>query len=361
MNRIVIIGNGFDLAHGLKTKYEDFIFDYFKTAFKSCYENPNGIYKDELMELTRDSTAMLHDKFKNISDILEHPYIYFEKASIFQAHLKDKSYYHVKYKSPFFAKIITNKNWTDVESAYFEYLINLTTKENNVNQQLENFHKEFDELKSKLITYLEQIEFLNNEDNPKSKKELIDNCFLTIRDIDFDTHFKAIPNFNFKLEKVYFINFNYTNLLEKYLPKGREDGEKYHLTYIHGKLSDKENIVFGYGDDTHPYYKELEYLNDNEVLSKMKSFYYPANSDYIDLINFIESNIFDVQVIGHSLGVSDRVLLKTIFENKNCILISLFHQGKDSHFRKRIALSRHFDNKLIMRNKIKPYDEMDEM
>lgn len=24
MNRLVLIGNGFDLAHGLKTRYEDF-------------------------------------------------------------------------------------------------------------------------------------------------------------------------------------------------------------------------------------------------------------------------------------------------------------------------------------------------
>lgn len=27
MNRLVIIGNGFDLAHGLKTGYRDFILD----------------------------------------------------------------------------------------------------------------------------------------------------------------------------------------------------------------------------------------------------------------------------------------------------------------------------------------------
>lgn len=25
MNRLIIVGNGFDLAHGLKTKYSDFI------------------------------------------------------------------------------------------------------------------------------------------------------------------------------------------------------------------------------------------------------------------------------------------------------------------------------------------------
>ena len=30
MNRIIIVGNGFDLAHGLKTKYEDFINWYWK-------------------------------------------------------------------------------------------------------------------------------------------------------------------------------------------------------------------------------------------------------------------------------------------------------------------------------------------
>lgn len=30
MNKIILIGNGFDLAHGLKTSYEDFIYWYWK-------------------------------------------------------------------------------------------------------------------------------------------------------------------------------------------------------------------------------------------------------------------------------------------------------------------------------------------
>lgn len=34
MNRLVIIGNGFDLAHGLKTKYEDFIDWYWVNRMK---------------------------------------------------------------------------------------------------------------------------------------------------------------------------------------------------------------------------------------------------------------------------------------------------------------------------------------
>ena len=50
MNRIIIIGNGFDLAHGLKTKYEDFIDWYQKEwveKLKNCY-NDNA--SDELCE-----------------------------------------------------------------------------------------------------------------------------------------------------------------------------------------------------------------------------------------------------------------------------------------------------------------------
>ena len=34
MNRLVLIGNGFDLAHGLKTSYEDFIYWYFSIFIK---------------------------------------------------------------------------------------------------------------------------------------------------------------------------------------------------------------------------------------------------------------------------------------------------------------------------------------
>ena len=30
MNRIILIGNGFDLAHGLKTSYKNFLDDYWQ-------------------------------------------------------------------------------------------------------------------------------------------------------------------------------------------------------------------------------------------------------------------------------------------------------------------------------------------
>ena len=39
MNRIVLIGNGFDLAHGLKTSYADFIYWYWKRRITGLIDN----------------------------------------------------------------------------------------------------------------------------------------------------------------------------------------------------------------------------------------------------------------------------------------------------------------------------------
>jgi hypothetical protein len=78
------------------------------------------------------------------------------------------------------------------------------------------------------------------------------------------------------------------------------------------------------------------------------------------VLDKLDSRPYEVVVVGHSLGLSDRVLLKTIFEHKNCIVIKLFHRGsKPNHIQKRISLSRHMDKKLEMRGKIIPYNEQD--
>jgi hypothetical protein len=39
MNRLIIIGNGFDLAHGIKTSYHDFILDYLKERLLAALDD----------------------------------------------------------------------------------------------------------------------------------------------------------------------------------------------------------------------------------------------------------------------------------------------------------------------------------
>lgn len=131
---------------------------------------------------------------------------------------------------------------------------------------------------------------------------------------------------------------------------------------IHGSLNNPESIIFGYGDDSNKHYQDLEDEDNEEYLKNIKAFHYPNEPHYIDLINALYEQEFDVFVIGHSLGLSDRVLLKTIFEHENCKAIKLFHRGsKASQFSKRVALSRHFSDKIKMRSKIVDYSDEDKM
>lgn len=57
MNRIILIGNGFDLAHGLPTRYEDFINWYWKKRVDSFTGNLTPISEDCLcsIKITSDN------------------------------------------------------------------------------------------------------------------------------------------------------------------------------------------------------------------------------------------------------------------------------------------------------------------
>ena len=84
---------------------------------------------------------------------------------------------------------------------------------------------------------------------------------------------------------------------------------------IHGRLDDESSVIFGYGDEVDSYYKRMEDLNENELLRHAKSFGYFKNHNYRKLISFLASDKYEVWIAGHSCGLSDRVMLKKIFEH----------------------------------------------
>jgi hypothetical protein len=167
-------------------------------------------------------------------------------------------------------------------------------------------------------------------------------------------------DFNEKGEKL-FLCFNYTRTLElytKYIPAPNK------LIYIHGKLDDSSNpIIFGYGDEMDTHYEKIENLNNNEFLKNIKSFWYFQTPNYQDVIRFLQSGYFIVKIFGHSCGLSDRILLNTIFEHKNCHAIKIYHYEKslteNDYFEKTQEISRHFkaSKKGEMRLKIVPIDK----
>jgi hypothetical protein len=109
-------------------------------------------------------------------------------------------------------------------------------------------------------------------------------------------------------------------------------------------------------------------------LWNIKSFKYPRTNNYHKILAFIDDAgssdeplelnppSFDVQIVGHSCGLSDKTLLRTIFESENCIGIKAFHYKEDKqeaieeHFYKGIAISRHFKDKPSFREKFQTFD-----
>jgi len=173
----------------------------------------------------------------------------------------------------------------------------------------------------------------------------------TLMDVNSD-------NYNDSQETM-ILNFNYTASIEQYIDIFR--GKSCETKYIHGKLNDIDNpIIFGYGDESNEYFEKIENLNNNELTRHLKSFLYLTTNNYKMLFNFLNQRNFRVYVLGHSLGLSDRLLLNNIFEHKNFELIKLYyyqHEKGDDFFYKSQELSRHFrlNSKHLMRTRVIPY------
>ncbi len=49
-NQIVLVGNGFDLAHGLKSSYRDFLLDYFVQMMLSIWDEESKTFSTSKVE-----------------------------------------------------------------------------------------------------------------------------------------------------------------------------------------------------------------------------------------------------------------------------------------------------------------------
>ena len=173
--------------------------------------------------------------------------------------------------------------------------------------------------------------------------------------------------FVYKLENnkvpnhLYFLNFNYTNTIEFYTPY-IPSNFTFDINYIHGDINNSLNpIIFGYGDEHDTDYLEIQNKQIHELLKHIKSFQYSKTSNYHHLMRFIESESFQVYVLGHSLGLSDRTMLKEIFEHDNCKSIKLFYHKKsetENDFTEKVfELANHFSDKGLMRKKLVSFDK----
>lgn len=330
MNTLYIIGNGFDLAHGLKTSYNDFLLWYLKDcAKKKIY---SITFDDKLIKLEGFGhfQDIDHYKIDSIKEIKE--FFSFNNIELIP---KSTFVRNILYKQSVY-------NWVDIEAIYFSELLLISKVERIEDQKRElikTLNIQLDFIKDKLEEYLNSLDetiIINRE---------IQSHFS--RDIN-----RRTPNL--------VLNFNYTSAIDHYI----RNSPNTQIINIHGKLCDPENpIIFGYGDEMHPEYESIERLNIDEFLVNFKSFGYLRNSNYSLLDNFINFGTYKVIILGHSCGLSDRVLLSTIFQHENCSNIEICYYKKseniNDHYEKTIRISRHFSGPMKgkMRSKIVAKDK----
>jgi hypothetical protein len=337
MNRLIIIGNGFDLAHGLKTSFKDFIADYLFNVITEFAEKDQ--YDDKLISLNYTGKGKVDLDCNFVEESLD----------LFRL-IKKSEKINFKFNSPFFQKVfnqINIANWVDIEIEYYQVL---KGNKRGMVEMVKKLNEEFLYLKEMLFKYLKRQEEGYN-------KRIYSNDLLECFNEDFNKDEMLVPYVVPKISKILFLNFNYTNILEKYFRM--TDGTK-EVNYIHGNLKgDLGEAIFGFGDEFDEHYSVIEGYNENEFFKHIKSFEYSKNQNYFTLMRFIGSGDYQVQIYGHSCGLSDRTMLNKIFENEKCKSIKIFYYGdeQDNDFIDKLNnISRHFKDKTLLREKVVPLD-----
>lgn len=407
MNRIIIVGNGFDLAHGLKTKYEDFINWYWKQCGYNLLHCSEKEMSDGLCSFKvkdRENALSWAMAFQGWHYQRDDPFVKWNEIDALNTAVNDRDYCDFSIISPLFQRICKQMSlgWVDIENEYYSMLVECKGKKD----ELERLNKDLAVIQGLLVKYLKEIQKneINEElvcDDIKSKMlapfvakdisvEAKDkwNDFLKRRynddnlkyNIEFykpldavkraktvrkslanDGQIRAmgietIPGEFLPPDMLYpncvmLLNFNYTNTADLYF-----DDEYFIINHIHGDLSLPESVIFGYGDESDDEYKRLQKINDNEYLRHIKTNRYLETPNYRDLLSFIDSAPFQVCIMGHSCGLSDKTLLNTLFEHKNCVSIKPYYyvneQGKDNYLDIVQNISRNFTNPQLMRDRV---------
>lgn len=341
MRHLYIIGNGFDLAHKLDTGYGHFIIWYLNKILKYIFDNQKSVidYEDKLMSINRE-------KLYNSDS----PLFTIEKVSDFKVRIDEfNSHSHgLKVeKSKLLEEIINKDGWADIEKEYYKFLVkgiedSVFVKDLNVS---------FDTLKVEFEKYITK-KILPKIDSKPIVKALYDI---------FSYESKNGSNEPIAEDQL-FLNFNYTNTFEKKYWSSINTNKQ--IINIHGSVDNPENpIIFGYGDEMDLKFEEIENKDDNEYLKNMKSFGYFHTNNYKKVLKFMNNKDgdFKVHIIGHSMGLSDRLLLNTIFEHRNCKSVEIHYhkinEEKNNFYELARNMSRHFNLKMkgAMREKVVPY------
>lgn len=299
---ILVIGNGFDLYHGMKTNYIDFVrfskelikikerVDGRKWAinnsFIRCFirialENQSWIDCEKEIEIIVTMILkILYDK-----NVFNANSIYIEKN---KSSLTSYEFARLKLMNKFYKR--TNEERIEFQDKFFKVYLGI-----DKDLIMETLIKDLNDLIKLFKYYLEK----NVINQPVTRLS------------------KQIGNIN----PDYVINFNYTNTYEHY------DINRQDVCYIHGSVQDN-NMVLGIRD--------IDEKNINSIYFKKFFQRIQKHTDIIKWDRFgmnlslsgVERNA-TTYFFGHSLSDNDGDLIKNIYENSQKVIIFYMKNKRD--------------------------------
>lgn len=313
---ILILGNGFDIAMGRKTKYTDFI-----EFEKQLFSNPD----EELLKFLKDKNIRIEEYRDNL-------YLKFINANkdklgenwsnleIMISQLSDAIMYFKENNEVLFKVATTGRNWLLEENISNEK--NYRSKLYIADMFLSLFHEKgwsplerevaLDKLNNEFIR---QLDFLI---------ELLEIYLSYLDYLDFEvreteansTALDAISD----LSNSYIINFNYTNTSGHLFGSSKENTH-----FIHGRIDLERTfnrintMVFGIEDkenninsDLTPYQKYYQRVV-KETGNKFEEFF-KLNIEFPDDVPDIRIASKNIIVFGHSVDPLDKEIFKKCFE-----------------------------------------------
>jgi hypothetical protein len=307
MNRIILVGNGFDLAHGLKSSYNSFICDLIiqKIEFaitkklQTSNEEPykTGYFHEEQL------FKLYIPNFNNLEEYL----IQLKKIESY-VELKnrlnrDNGSFEV------FSNIIQEfEHWADFEYSFFECLITTFNK----NGDIEKLNSDFKIIRKYLINYINRIQIEIDGTNSIDGNRINDL-------INIFSHGE--------IKELLFLSFNYTRTLGYYFNKIQHKINS-KILYLHGnvnELNEDDELIFGYDNELDENFQRIISSSNIQYVDFFKSILYSNNTTKRELLNFLSQDSFDVFSFGHSFSSSDFTILREIFSHVNCNRIKVYY------------------------------------
>lgn len=327
---ILIVGNGFDLAHDLKTSYRDFL-DYCRPKLDEpiiYYTTPNNYQLnlwvkhfinvqenmgDTWIDVEKEIFRVINS-VKNLSILknITHPKI---KPQIFSIGIFDKAFSFNSIAGYFQDTYINAKGYDKLHKTYNVYMTNSRDFINFLYEQLRDFSKLFEK-------------YLLNEVLANIQQET--KYLLSLQTIGIEPNNKD----------VYLLSFNYTDTCERlYNQKFNTycNIEKIKPVFVHGKAGQCKNCNLILG--THSF-ENINPTNPSQNISYEFNIFkkhnqrhkYSTINSYQDLLQKLNPTdkrkkvkpIF--HIIGHSLDETDSKILKHILTiNKNSVINVYYH------------------------------------